>query len=250
MNRDRSHRQTPVPGQFSAERRQKFDKCLVAYALAAGGVVACAHPAAASIVFTKKNVTLTNGTLNIDLNNDGTADFTLHNYLTGSSSFYVQKLTVHGGADTSAQVIGQTQAGRLNAWDAPLSWSIGPNSPKGFINVKGVPALMASGVCLFQCYPHGAWGRATNKFLGFQFSVNGEVHYGWARLSVSLTNSGLSATLTGYAYETVPNMAILAGDRGPTTESTLESAPLPRSPSLGVLSLGAPGLNAWRREDS
>jgi len=188
-----------------------LEQKLLVYALAAAGAAALAPHARAEIVFTKTNTTLGYGTLNIDLNRDGIADFILHNYfIGGSSSFSIQKLAVQGGADASAKVIGQTQDGRLNAWDAPLSWSIGPNSPKGFVNVAGAPALMESGPCVAQCYPHGPWGRATNRFLGFQFSINGEVHYGWARLSVSLSNSGyeITAKLTGCAYETQPNTAI------------------------------------------
>ena len=54
-----------------------------------------------------------------------------------------------------------------------------------------------------------------NRYLGLKFVVDGEVHYGWARLSVTLGHQRQSddvvGTLTGYAYETVPDKAIIAG---------------------------------------
>ncbi len=231
----------------SPERLARLEQRWLAYAFGAAGVAALTPSANASIVYTKANLTLTHGSLNIDLNHDGIADFALRNYSVGSSSFYYQKLTVRGGGNSSAKVIGETLYTRLHAWAAPVSWSIGPNSPKGFVNVQGAPAVMASGVCLFQCYPHGAFGRATDKFLALQFSVNGQVHYGWARISASLKGNLITAMLTGYAYETTPNMAIKAGDRGPTSpEPSLEAVPKEAGPSLAMLSLGAQGLDIWR----
>jgi hypothetical protein len=44
------------------------------------------------------------------------------------------------------------------------------------------------------------------------------------------------AEVLGYAYETVPGKPITAGDTGHATRASLESAP------LGILALGAPGL--------
>jgi hypothetical protein len=233
----------------SPQRKAQLEKRLLAYALGAAGITTLTQPANASIVFTKTNFTLTHGSLNIDLNHDGVTDFVLKNYSTGSSSLYVQKLTVRGGSDASAKVIGQTQFTRLYAWAAPLNWSIGPNSPKPFVNVKGAPALMAYGLCTFYCNPRGPFGRATDKFLALQFAINGEIHYGWARLSARLQGNLITAILTGYAYETTPNKAILAGDRGPGAEKAdVEAVPDRPGPSLAMLSLGAPGLDLWRRE--
>lgn len=56
---------------------------------------------------------------------------------------------------------------------------------------------------------------ARDRYLGLKFVVHGKVHYGWARLSVRLGHDrqleDVSGTLTGYAYETVPNKPIIAG---------------------------------------
>ena len=54
-----------------------------------------------------------------------------------------------------------------------------------------------------------------NRYLGLKFVIHGKVHYGWARLSVTLGHhrqyGDVSGTLTGYAYETIPNKAIITG---------------------------------------
>jgi hypothetical protein len=231
---------------LSPEPRHQLDKRFVAYALAAAGVVVSAKPAAAEIVFTKTNQTIFTGALPIDLNNDGVADFTLTNRTVPySSSTYLQTLGVRGGS--GAAVIGRQQGNALSAWDAPLSWSIGPNSPKGFVNVAHQSAQMAAagGRCCFM--PIGPWKSASNKYLGMQFTINGQVHYGWARLTVSTVGDVVKTTLTGYAYESTPNTAILAGDRGPGA-STAETKQ--GGPTLALLSLGGAGLDIWRAHDS
>ena len=60
------------------------------------------------------------------------------------------------------------------------------------------------------------------------------------------------ATLTGYAYETVPNKAIIVGQtKGPSASLRNPSDVLdPASaPTLGMLALGAPSLDSWRRNE-
>jgi hypothetical protein len=80
--------------------------------------------------------------------------------------------------------------------------------------------------------------------LGFAFSVNGETHFGWARFNVTMTATHtIHALLTGYAYETVPNKALVTGDEGNSTETSTSS------PTLGVLAAGAPGLAVGKKEN-
>ncbi len=77
----------------------------------------------------------------------------------------------------------------------------------------------------------------------------------------------IQAKLTGYAYETEPNVPILAGQTSgdlieprfdgnsgrsdETPGARDESQPISQKfvPSLGLLALGAPGLDIWRRRD-
>jgi hypothetical protein len=95
-----------------------------------------------------------------------------------------------------------------------------------------------------------------NRYLGLKFKINGHFHFGWARLTVTIVKTVLTATLTGYAYETIPNKSIIAGKtRGPDDASVEASnkaltvlTPIPAT--LGALALGSPGLSVWRREES
>ena len=66
----------------------------------------------------------------------------------------------------------------------------------------------------------------------------------------------LTAVLTGYAYETIPNKAIIAGQTKEQVDSSVgqPDAASPAAPtepaSLGALAVGAPALSVWRREGS
>ena len=101
---------------------------------------------------------------------------------------------------------------------------------------------------------YGHWVNVKNRYLGLKFQINGHVHYGWARMSVSVIDGkGILALLTGYAYETIPGKAIIAGaTKGPddAEPATSLNTPTPEPATLGVLALGAPGLSIWRREES
>jgi hypothetical protein len=90
----------------------------------------------------------------------------------------------------------------------------------------------------------------------------GKTHYGWARLSVKAFFGAITATLTGYAYETIPNKSIIAGrtkgatdewdeeDCGPGASLTSPTSETPQPASLGMLALGAQGVQLWRRKES
>ncbi len=122
--------------------------------------------------------------------------------------------------------------------------------PKGAFVGYGTMAFQdsVSGVSFYD----GPWKDAHNRYLGLKFSVNGETHYGWARLTVTAKH-GITATLTGYAYETVPNKTIMAGETsnpvadvvGPEKIFTLPS----RLATLGLIARGADTLTIWRRDE-
>jgi len=80
----------------------------------------------------------------------------------------------------------------------------------------------------------GPWTNVKNRYLGLKFMVNGKPHFGWARANVScnLSDFKITAVLTGYAYETIPNKAIIAGKTKGPDVITVEPA------TLGRLALG------------
>lgn len=101
----------------------------------------------------------------------------------------------------------------------------------------------------------GAWVNVSDRYLGLKFKINGKFHYGWARLSVKVIKGQfkITATLTGFAYETTPGKAIIAGatkgaDDAEPAASLNRHAPEPAT--LGALARGAPGLSIWRKEES
>jgi hypothetical protein len=109
-------------------------------------------------------------------------------------------------------------------------------------------------------------GLTPARYLGLKFQINGETHYGWARLNVQVNTTKLTiySRLTGYAYETTPNTPIAAGQTHSASEiGTLASPQVtghhspvasgyasetPALASLGLLAQGSQGLAAWRRE--
>lgn len=92
----------------------------------------------------------------------------------------------------------------------------------------------------------GKWVSVSNRYLGLQFKIQGETHYGWARLSVTVKGKTVTAVLTGYAYETVAGRRLRAGQEVEADIAGLWQGPTD-SGLLGMFALGAPGIALWRR---
>lgn len=86
---------------------------------------------------------------------------------------------------------------------------------------------------------YGQWANGgkglKNGYLGLKFVLNGKVHYGWARVSLTVENNRIgTVTLTGYAFETIPNKPIIIGKtHGPDV--------IVKPATLGTLAAGAAG---------
>jgi hypothetical protein len=221
------------------------------------GMLACALPAHAKIVYTPAHVVLNDKTFTaLDLNHDGISDFTFA-FLSGDGSALLVGPNL-SATDGNTVVHSGLYASALRAGVRVGGGKVKP--PK-----LGVSYRMA--VKNFQCASNscrhytstfrGRWANGgkgvKNRYLGFKVMIKGKVHYGWARVTVE--PKGAHGILTGYAYETIANKLIITGKtKGPDEISIKESsAPPARSrerASLGVLALGAPGLSIWRREES
>jgi hypothetical protein len=221
------------------------------YALAASaagvGVLALAQPAEARIVYTPTHHVIgKDGHFNLDLNHDGITDFTLVNS-------YVSQ----GGHSDFLNVNPVAGNGAEGKWVPPLYYAYALNrgaeiGPKDAFPGR-LMAVVGSGG-----YSQGSWRNVTNKYLGLEFQIHGKTHYGWARLSVQIRGLIVIGTLTGYAYETVPDKPIVAGKTsGPDEESPAGQAdpaafdaPAPEPATLGLLAMGWPELPVWRRNES
>jgi hypothetical protein len=225
------------------------------YALAAGaagvGVLAWAQAAEAEIIYTPAHHVIgANQTYELDLNHDGISDFELKDH------FY----TNSGYSDGSLIVLPQKSANEV--WTAQQCFGSAPSlcaarlrkgtrvGPKGAFRQdypNGEIMVRSNHVSYF-----GKWMNATG-YLGLKFVIKGKTHFGWARLAVSAQRWHVTATLTGYAYETIPGKAIIAGaTKGPDDAEPTGalSSQTPEPATLGALARGAPGLSIWRRKES
>jgi hypothetical protein len=226
----------------------RLDKSLAGYMLAAGAAgvsLLAAQSAEAKIVYTPANIRIApRSSVPLDLTNDGVTDFVISNWQYDQ----VSHLSIIHQQVPSNGVISKNQAPGPAA-DLPLGVQIGPNR---FFEGVGSMATQGSqsGVIFFS---GGPWKDAHNRYLGLKFLVGGDTHYGWARLTVT-AKGGIAATLTGYAYETIPNKPILSGQ---TSGSDVSSAADPQemlapshpSATLGFLARGADHLAIWRRDE-
>ena len=237
----------------------KLDHHLFAYAAAASaagvGLLALAQPAYSEVIYTPAQLSLPeNSTLSIDIDGDGTADFKFINqhHSSGVQSYF--ETYGHVLVDTGPAGNQVIASGRFAA-ALPSSSEVG--SGAHFLN--GNRHFMVE--CL-QSYNfqriRGPWRHVQNRYLGLQFAINGETHFGWIRITSSHRNScKFRLVVTGYAYETEPNKPIVTGQ---TSKANNTGSLEPEQPAwegsaaqhatLGLLAQGAPGVEAWRRAES
>lgn len=227
------------------------------YALAASaagvGMLALTQPAEAEIVYTQAHhVINANQTYKLDINQDGTPDFELKNVFntfSGNSAGYLQVLPGRNANEVWAAPHAPGCGSEiLCAAALPEGESVGPTAAfkPDFL---GGERMVASDIVSSNS---GSWLNVT-RYLGLKFVIAGQTHYGWARLTVTGHRFMITATLTGYAYETTPNTPIITGaTSGPVAAESSPSAITPDSApmTLAALALGAPGLSIWRRDES
>jgi len=211
-----------VRKRFSSQPTQSFrlpdfDHRLSMYALAASaagvGMLALAQPAEGKIIYTKANKYIgPNTTLHLDLNHDGIPDFDLKD--TYSTWFYSSAGELAVAADRQKNAIwGHTVRAQAYASALSANVQIGPKghfvswggmAQESFLGGRDRPAFI---------YGSGPWANVTDRYLGLKFVIKGKIHFGWARLNVTLGthSSVVTGQLTGYAYETVANRPILTG---------------------------------------
>lgn len=238
---------------------RNLEKNLLAYAAAASGaVIGFAQPAAAEIIYTPSNIPMAQGfaggaITQFDINNDGTPDFAFSNFSYFTHGLGAAYLKISPDLTGNA-VIGVQGPQRPLASALASGVEVGPNanfqsSPKG---VYQAGVFFGSTNTLRS----GSWSTVETAYLGLKFVVNGETHYGWARIKfVSPVGFNfLSGSIAGYAYETVANQPILTGQTTGTAKKNkqsrqaspaAESTPTTRAQSLGMLAAGAAAASVW-----
>jgi len=248
----RSTRRVKTSLGLSRPTRQRLNM----YALAAGAagvsLAALASPANAEIVYTPAHVSILGprGFYKLDLNHDGVIDFTVANTTNYTTDQAFWDLFAKGppGNSIVGTFVGQGFPASARAFLAGAQ--IGPG--KHFF--PGAAKLASFYYGGGGNSSHGNWVNVTNRYLGVKFQIGGQTHYGWARFTVKVTKSPINifAELTGYAYETVPNMPIIAGKTSGDAAGGIPealNAPSRAPAALGILARGAPALAIWRREE-
>jgi hypothetical protein len=208
----------------------RLTKHLLAYATVAGA--AFVPRAEAEVVFTLVHQKI-NGEISLDLNHDGIPDFDIYSSYFSAIGNLSVKPVVQGDRIVPSRQACYFHRG-MAAAALPVGEVIGPGLP-----------FQADATCmavLNNSISDGPWLFAKGRYLGFAFVIDGKEHFGWARVTMNFWAYDGVAEVLGYAYETVPGKPITAGDTGHAAKSSLESA------SLGILALGAPGLQLWRTE--
>jgi hypothetical protein len=232
-------------------------------ATAAGvGMMALAQPVQAKIVYTPAHKNFSQyPPLALDLNHDGTVDFylALGGEATSDGGREFAWVYPPRGLQTENQDVATAKGGYESAVALRSGSRIGSGRLFGSYDIlaehfshfgKGG----SSSTAWADQWANGGKGLK-DRYLGLKFTINGETHYGWARVTVTTNGKNFTATLTGYAYETIANKAIIAGKtQGPNEESREEQpstassvAATPATPTLGMLALGAPAVGLWRR---
>jgi len=241
----------------TAELSDSLHHRLNSYALAASaagvGVLAVAQPADAKIVYTPAHVVVgSHHPLRLDLNHDGIVDFAILNTFSPELNYHTlvacQNARLSSGSRGLYICYGSTNMVRVTDVQgkfeqAALTRGAKIQSRNNFRIGSGF-----MGVVYYSFMSDTRWdglwfndGKGVkNRYLGLKFNIKGQIHFGWARLTVTTTKHNFKATLTGYAYETIPGKPIIAGKTMGQDDTTV--APT----SLGHLAAGASAIPAWR----
>jgi hypothetical protein len=229
--------------------RQLNSYALVATASGVG-MLALVQPADAKIIYTPVHVVIgPRQTYNIVF--DRVSEFQIFNDCgTYNSGRHIGVVAVNVSTARNA-VKGTSTADRNSVFRLPAGYVIGPTTRQTSWGPGGQMAYNVSGRF------SGNWQngrRAAKGYLGLEFVIKGKLHYGWARLTVGggADPNCFKPTVFGYAYETIPGKAIIAGaTKGPgDAEPIASNTPIPEPAMLATLALGAPGLSIWRREET
>jgi hypothetical protein len=193
-----------TPSTLSDSLSRNLNVYVLAASAAGVGALATAPLADAKVVYTPAHMRLEQNTppIPLDLNHDGVPDFFFDNHFDVISFLNVTE------AYSANQIWDARSKGRLCAGALHKGVEIGHNR-----HFRKDPALgLFMDYTSFSKY-FGPWHNVKHAYLGLKFAIKGKVHFGWASLRVITPGPpyGITATLTGYAYETIPGKPIIAG---------------------------------------
>lgn len=227
--------------KFHPTHPQQLAASLPHYGLAASAALAGAVlPASATVIFVSGPALTSNvdhPEIEWDIDGGGTVDFTFR--FTSLAN------------DVDPEAYGEVHASRGhpdNAWvksSASDDYSIEALSSGFSVGPDlGADRFQNNSEALFLFYgePWEGGGPGLSlgeQYVGFRFDLSGQTHHGWARISMTGGSpETASVTLHDWAYSSQPNTALQVG---------AVPEPAATATALGLLSLGAAGVAAYRR---
>jgi len=187
------------------------------YSALAGTLVAAGNISGQSIKYTDVDPDFVSDTSNtegyIDLNQDGTTDFVITQYIDAGSAGTIDAIQIGVYGSQANAIAGSAPS----SYNYPFKMTAGDtiNANTIFLpdTAGGTLAYAVSGT-----FPYGEFwsGDFTEGYLGLKFNNAGATHYGWARLAIG-SPSAESFTLYDYALNLTADEAINAGQKGEVT---------------------------------
>ncbi len=178
----------------------------------------------AQIFYTDVNPDVTintnGGAYALDLNNDGITDFniTFTTTMFGSQTNKYITITPLGANKVGTDYI-YPNALPLNTLIDSSSFTWLSNANQSLISrIWFLPPRSQTWIWQYR----GNWNGASNKYIPLQLDLSSQKFYGWARLDAA-TNAA-SFTVKDYAYNSIPNQPILAGETGSVTTGISENS--------------------------
>lgn len=169
----------------------------------------------------------------LDFNEDGQSDFIIE----AGEAF--QPIGIGNNAVYSYP----EPPGDLGALAVPLQFgqAIGPSLPSGAVWFESYihPSPPNQTISAYFHYvldggAGGLWRDGMIAYMGAEFDIDGQTHYGWLRIEIPDPLRGNGGIIHDMAYNTIPGQAILAGQ-------------VPE-PSTWVLLIGGGALIWWRHQ--
>lgn len=163
--------------------------------------------AKAQFVFTDVNPDVTKSctgtctqTDSIDVNSDGIFDLKL--VLTKSGANGSVKATPLNGSAILRNAQLPSKLFRNDSINPTSNWSTAANQTLSSVSYGGPLGNLSYS---------GNWGPSIDGFLGIRIVSGSETNYGWIRLNVGVSGTSGSYTFKEFAYNSIPDQALLAG---------------------------------------
>ena len=159
---------------------------------------------------------------NIDLNNDGISDYKISCSRSGgtcpldpSSRLYINFIS-DSALNSNAVVTGTSIT-----YPLAMNFNDSISSGLSFSSFGYLRRNTSGGPCTGT---FGVWSYSIDRYLGLKLIVGGNTYYGWARMQIDVVTGIPSCTIKDYAYNSIPNQPILAGETGTVPTGIFENS--------------------------